>query len=336
MKPYLVDVPVAIHAFVRPQTLIKQWAVIKEARPSILFVRSDGPRTDVASDAELIMKSRAITEDIDWECTVYRLYEKTNIGMYGMLKKCPAFIWSKVDRCIFLEDDMIPSISFFSFCAELLEKYKDDQRIDRITGVNLCGVWEQTPDDYFFARVPASSGIAMWRRSYDAQDNELSYAKNSYAMSHIKRHIPWYLKKQFVSYAKKGNYANHPPASEFFTRHAEYLQNKLVIVPKYNLISNTGVGIGATHTGSKMSSMPKKLHRQYGMDVRELTFPLNHPDLIFPDREFEQVREKQLGVSSRLQYGLRMIERILRLVFTGDGKRVLSGLQKRIKKQIER
>ena len=184
MKPYLVDVPVAIQAFIRPQMLEQQWAVIKEARPSVLFVRSDGPRDTVPTDAELIAKSRAITEDIDWECTVYRLYEEKNIGMYGMMKKCPPFIWSKVDRCIFLEDDQIPSVSYFRFCAELLEKYKDDLRIERITGVNLCEKWEDTPDDYLFARVPTSSGTAMWRRSYEARDPELSYKNNPYVMEH--------------------------------------------------------------------------------------------------------------------------------------------------------
>ena len=195
MKPYLVDVPVAIQAFIRPQMLQKQWEVIKKARPSIIFVRSDGPRETVPTDAELIAKSRAITEDVDWDCTVYRLYEEKNIGMYGMMRKCPPFIWSKVDRCIFLEDDQIPSVSYFQFCAELLEKYKDDLRIEKITGVNLCGDWEDTPDDYFFARVPASSGAAIWRRSYMERDLELTYAKNPYVMEHIKRDLPWYLKE---------------------------------------------------------------------------------------------------------------------------------------------
>ena len=336
MKPYLVDVPVAIQAFVRPQMLAKQWEVIKQARPSILFIRSDGPREHVPTDAELIVQSRAITEDVDWECTVYRMYEEKNIGMYGMMRKCPPFIWSKVDRCVFLEDDMVPSVSFFQYCAELLEKYKDDTRIDRITGVNLCGVWEDTPDDYFFARVPASSGIAMWKRSYEAQDTELSYANNPYVMSHVERDLPWYLRKQFVSFAKTGTYANHVPGSEFFTRQAEYLQNKLVIVPKYNQIANNGVGEGSTHTGKSMVSMPKRLQKQYGMKTYVYEFPLKHPVFIFPDTKFEKEREKQLGVASRTQMILRTAERAFRLVLTGQFHKILSGLFSRMTHKIEK
>lgn len=336
MKPYLVDVPVAIQAFVRPEQLAKQWEVIKQARPSILFIQSDGPRETVPTDRELIAKSREVVADVDWDCTVYRLYEEENIGMYGMMYKASAYIWEKVDRCIFLEDDQVPSVSFFRFCADLLEKYKDDLRIDRITGVNLCGVWEDTPDDYFFARVPASSGIATWRRSYEAQDRKLSYGQNPYAMAHIGRDLPWYLKKQFQSFAKTGTYANHGPGFEFYTRHAEYLQNKLIIVAKYNQIANNGVGVGSTHTAKTMSAMPKRLHKLYGMQTYEYEFPLKHPAFIFPDTKFEREREKQLGVASRAQSFFSTIERSIRLIFAGDGRKVLAGFRKRIKNTVEK
>lgn len=335
MKPYLVDVPVAIQAFVRPEQLAKQWEVIKQARPSILFIRSDGPRETVPTDAELIAKSRAVVEEVDWDCQVYRMYEEKNIGMYGMSDKYTPIIWSKVDRCIFLEDDQVPSVSYFRFCAELLEKYKDDLRIDRITGVNLCEKWEDTPDDYFFARVPASSGIATWRRSVEERGDALAYAENPYVMKYIKKHIPWYLKKQFISFAETGTYANHKPGGEFFTRHAEYLNNKLIIVPKYNLIANNGIGAGSTHTGN-MKSMPKYLQKQYGMKTYEYEFPLKHPVYVFPDVDFEKEREKQLGVASRSQEFFRKVERFLRLICTGNLKRIASGIRKRINKTVEK
>lgn len=336
MKPYLIDVPVAIQAFIRPHLLEKQWAVIKEARPSILFIRSDGPRDTVPTDAELIAKSRAITEDIDWECTVYRLYEEKNIGMYGMMKKCPPFIWSKVDRCIFLEDDQIPAVSLFRFCAEMLEKYKDDLRIERITCVNLCGVWENTPDDYFFARIPVSSGSAMWRRTYEARDPSLSYKDNPYAMDHVKHNSPWYVRKQFLSFAKTGTYANHKPGGEFFTRHQAYLNHQLILVPKYNQLANIGVGAGSTHTGKSIKALPKSLHKLYGVKTYELEFPLKHPKYVFPDAKFERVREKQLGVASRTQYFFRSAERTLRLLLTGDIAKIFTGIKKRLFKTVEK
>ena len=99
--------------------------------------------------AEMIKNGKQYTrtekifdEEIDWECTVYKFYEDHNNGLYTMGRKVADFIWETVDRCIFLEDDHIPSISFFRYCAELLEHYKDDLRIECICGMNHLGKCE--------------------------------------------------------------------------------------------------------------------------------------------------------------------------------------------------
>ena len=118
MKKFLVDVPVKINVWTRKDCQKKQWDVIKKARPSILFIQSDGGRTE--KEWETIYENRKMIDDgIDWECTVYKLYEDHNNGIYSMGEKVASFVWSKVDRAIFLEDDDIPSISFFKFCSEL-------------------------------------------------------------------------------------------------------------------------------------------------------------------------------------------------------------------------
>lgn len=335
MKEYLVDVPVSIQAFVRPDMLRKQWEVIKEARPSILFIRSDGPRPHVPTDRALIEESRRITEDIDWSCEVHRLYSEENLGMYGNSKKNVPYIFEHVDRCIFLEDDQIPSVSFFAFCAELLEKYKDDTRISRITGVNLCGKWENTSADYFFARVPVSSGAALWRRSYMQRDCELLYAKDPHVMKNLKKSLPWYLKKQFKSFAKTGTYANHGPGGEFFVRSEEYCQNQLVIVPRVNLITNIGVGAGSTHTAAKLRQMPRALQKVYTLEHYELELPLKHPRFVMSDRYFEKEREKQLGVRTRFQAMCRALERSLRLLLFGGTRRIFQKLKRVVKHDIE-
>ncbi|MBR6129116.1 MAG: hemolysin activation protein, partial [Bacteroidaceae bacterium] len=46
MKPYLVDIPVLILFFNRPQQLGQVFAQVKKARPSRLFLYQDGPRSD--------------------------------------------------------------------------------------------------------------------------------------------------------------------------------------------------------------------------------------------------------------------------------------------------
>ena len=336
MKDCLVDVPVAIQAFVRPEMLAKQWKVICEARPSVLIIRSDGPRKNVPTDIEKIKASRKIVENIDWRCDVHRLYFEENQGLYGMIELGDQYIWERFDRCVFLEDDQIPSVSFFKYCAYLLDRYKNDTRIYCIHGVNLCGVWDRVNSDYFFARVPASSGIAIWRRSYQEQDHGLKYKDDRYIRRLMDKSMPWYLQKQFQEFAKNGTFANHPPASEFYVRYAEVCQNQLVIVPKYNLINNIGVGEGSTHTANNLKTMPKALQKLYDMKTYEIAFPLKDAEFVIPDVDFEKKRERQLGVSSRVQYIIRLIDRCIRLVLFGESKRLYDGITKRLHHSIEK
>ena len=336
MKEYLVDVPVAMQAFVRPEMLEKQWEVICKARPSTLIIRSDGPRKNVPSDFDRIKASREIVQEIDWECDVHRLYFDENQGLYKMADYANDYIWQRFDRCIFIEDDLIPSVSFFKYCEYLLDKYKDDTRIYCIHGVNLCGTWDKTDADYFFARVPASSGVAFWRRTFLTKDYELNYKKNEYVKNLIYKTMPWYLRKQFKEFETKGTYANHPPASEFYVRYAEVCQNQVVIVPKYNLINNIGIGKGSTHTADNIKSMPKSMHKLYNMKTYELEFPLKDNEFVIPDVDFEKIREKQLGVASRTQNLVRSASRGVRMIIHGDGHRLIDGIYKRVGNIIEK
>lgn len=43
-KPWLVDVPVKVNIWIRPECQRKQFEALKQARPSILFIQSDGGR----------------------------------------------------------------------------------------------------------------------------------------------------------------------------------------------------------------------------------------------------------------------------------------------------
>ena len=69
-KPWLVDVPVKVNIWVRPECQRKQFEVIKQARPSILFIQSDGGRNE--QEWKIINEHRKMFDtEIDWDCTVY-------------------------------------------------------------------------------------------------------------------------------------------------------------------------------------------------------------------------------------------------------------------------
>lgn len=104
-----------------------------------------------------IQACRKVVDEIDWECEVHQWYQEQNFGCDPSEYLSQKWAFSHVDKCIVLEDDDIPSVSFFRFCKELLDKYENDTRICMISGINYDEVTKDVPYDYFSVR-PSPSG----------------------------------------------------------------------------------------------------------------------------------------------------------------------------------
>ena len=329
LKPFLVDIPVRVNIWIRPECQRAQFEVLKAARPSIMFLISDGGRNE--KEWAAIRQNREIFEkEIDWECTVYKIYEEENQGLYTMGRKGAQLIWSKVDRCIFLEDDQVPSVSYFKYCAELLERYKDDTRIVSICSMNYAGVWDKTDKDYFFAERGPIWGQATWKRSYEQRDLELNYSKDLYVMELLKKKIgkdKSYL-KTVIGYANNPKHGGHIPGGEFLNRLLVYSQNQLYIVPKYNMMCNIGCTENGTHA-SEYKLLPKAIKGIFNMKTYEYEFPLKHPDYIIADPDYKALEEKVLCRNRPVRGFFRKIE-IMWLSLRHKG---LSGILKKVKKK---
>lgn len=329
MKPYLVDVPVRVNIWIRPECQRAQFEVLKKARPSIMFLQSDGGRNE--KEWAAIYENRKIFDnEIDWECTVYKIYETENQGLYTMGRKVSAFIWDKVDRCVFLEDDYVPSVSFFQYCAELLEKYKDDLRIDCICGMNHLGKSEDVTSDYFFARQGSIWGTATWKRAVEMRDKEFSYGKDPYVMKLLRQRTKRnkIFRKRFEAYSKQKYYEGHVAGGEFYHEFAMYGHNQLQIIPKYNLIKNIGATENSAHADN-IKNMPKGIRRVFNMETYEMEFPIKHAKFVIPDIEYEKKRNKIMAYNYPLISFYRKIENNLRRLFKGQ-------LIKHLKKKANR
>ncbi len=328
MKPYLVDVPVTVLLWIRPDAQRKQFEIIKQARPSTLLVISDGGRNE--EEWKLIHENRKMYEtEIDWECTVHRFYSDVNLGTYGCIQKMHEFVWERVDRTIFLEDDILPSISFFEFCAELLEKYKDDTRIYAICGMNHEGISEQVQSDYFFSRYGSIWGHAFWKRTYE-QYYDYSYKDDPYTLSLIEEAasitIPAH-KKQIEKVAANGEYDGHLPGGEYFMNFMIYGQHQLLIIPKKNMITNIGCDDSAAHS-TDINNLPKGIRRVFNMERYEAEFPLKHPKYVFPDTRYEKVRNRIMGFGHPMVTMYRNAESVYRNIKNGNGDYVKDRLSK--------
>lgn len=324
MKDFLVDVPVEIQIWIRPELQRKQFEVIRQARPSILFICSDGGRND--DEWKKIDSNRKLYDnEVDWNCKIYKLYAYKNNGMYGFGRQVHQFVWNHVDRCIFFEDDQIPSVSYFKFCEILLERYKNDERISFINGANLQGVTSDCPYDYFFSRNLSVGGEAMWKRTYDTY-YDMSYRNEDYNIKLLKKLTlenkysrntsHW---KQIKTYINNDYCFGHTPYTEFFLTFSFYARHQLAIVPKYNLISYQGVGEDATH-GTKIKNIPKSTMRGYFQKTYELEFPLKYNDFIMPNLFYEKYRMDFYALNNPLKYHFRNLQKLF-LILKNDGIR---------------
>ena len=303
-RPSLVDVPVRVNIWIRPHCQRAQFEVLKKACPSIMILQSDGGRNEKEWDA--IRQNRKIfDEEIDWNCHIYKLYEDSNQGLYTMGGKVSKFIWERFDRCVFLEDDYVPAVSFFRYCAELLEKYKDDYRISRICGMNSVGTWDEASSDYFFSKDGSVWGTATWKRVIEQRDYTFAYGKDSYIMKLLKKHTPSFIYKNIVGYANDVHYSGHIAGGEFWSFFNSYAFNQLQIIPRRNLICNIGYGEGSAHANG--ANFKEGIPKYMNLPVYEMQFPMKHPLYFIPDDDYARRMQKDLGQGS---FGVKVLYRM--------------------------
>lgn len=128
--------PIAYIAFNRPEHTRKTIQVVREQRPSQLFIIADGPRPGHPTDVDRCAEVRTIMDQVDWPCEVQHNYAEVNLGLKCRVSSGLDWVFSQVDRAIVLEDDCVPHPDFF-FCDGLLERYADDDRVSVIAGNNF-------------------------------------------------------------------------------------------------------------------------------------------------------------------------------------------------------
>ena len=144
-----------------------------------------------------------------------------------------------------MEDDCVPQADFFSFCAALLHRYRDDERIMLISGSNLIDHLD-IPESYLFSRWYNIWGWATWRRAWQLYDFEMGdwaamrqtkLVEQAYPDKYVSR----YLRKSFdLLLARK---INTWDIQWFYTC---LRSSGLCIAPRVNLIAN--IGTTGTHT----------------------------------------------------------------------------------------
>lgn len=247
MKP--IKSPLLLLVFNRPDKTMLVWEQISKAKPSKLYISADGARDTYPDDKEKCRLVRDIVSNVDWECEVKYLFHDKNLGCSLAGKTAFDWVFTHEDRMIELEDDTVPSLSFFEFMDEVLEKYKDNEEIGYVTGQNFMGI-QSGSASYFFSHYDGSSGWGTWKRIYEKWDFKLDQLKTKAYTKSFKKNFDsrfeykFWLRK-FENYALNGG-STYDLQSIFLI----FEKNLKNIIPNKNLITNIGFdNEGTNYTG---------------------------------------------------------------------------------------
>ena len=237
--------------FNRPETTEKVFAAIRAYRPEKLFVAADGPRPDRPDDAAKCAAARALVK-CDWPCEVYTRFLDANAGCRDAVSSGVGWFFAQVDEGIILEDDCMPCPDFFRFAEAALERYRDDERVMHISGVNF----QQRPTGAYFSTIPHIWGWASWRRAWRNYDVEMrDYPANR---EQLKRTLPgtpylrWVLLRMMKKTFERSPYFNTWDVQWHYTLAR---LGALALTPGVNLVSNLG-GSGTHQVGDELCGRP--------------------------------------------------------------------------------
>lgn len=301
--------PVVLIIFNRPDTTAEVLKAIATAKPTRLFVIADGPRPQHPVDVEKCAASREVINQVDWECEIIRDFATENLGLERRVASGISWVFEQVNEAIILEDDCVAESSFFPFCAELLEKYRDDERIMAIGGSNYQFGRQRTDYSYYFSRYNHVHGWASWRRSWRHYDPEMKMWPTIRDGGWLDDILDDRFSVRYWRNTFDAVYRDHIHSWDYRWTYACWLQSGLTILPNVNLISNIGFRSDATNT--------RQRSRFADMPVSPVSFPLQHPPYVLRDAQADLYTQRNnfdhatlaLRVKGKLRrYGLNVGE----------------------------
>jgi len=283
-----MDTSVLLITFNRPTHTFKVLSAIREKQPKELFIFQDGARDDHPEDKDKCLQVREVVDKlVDWDCQLHTFYADRNYGCGAGPKTGISWFFSNVHEGIVMEDDCLPHPDFFSYCSELLDRYRDDQRVMYISSTLYDERWK-CQYSYDFSHYMITGAWASWARAWDGFDLDLLSLDAKAFRKHCKRLLYsvaeadwWFFKALEIQRDKeKKSYWDYQMQIHIFNR------SGLTLHPQVNLISNIGFDSEGTHTLDNVDNQGER--QSFGI------MPLSHPINVLVDtrRDYECFAKK--------------------------------------------
>jgi hypothetical protein len=252
---------------------------IRAVRPTRLYVAADGPR-DREGEAGLCEAARRVATAVDWPGEVRTLFRDQNLGCRAGVSSAIDWFFEHEPEGIILEDDCMPSASFFPYCADLLDRFRDDDRVMCITGDNFQKDMRGYRFSYYFSKYNHAWGWASWRRAWRNYDLDMALFPKFMRSGRLGQmsSTPGFSKSWEKRF--KRAYRGEIDTWDYQWQFACWAHGGLTCTPRTNLVSNIGFRADATHTKDPANASAN-------LAAGDLLFPLRHPEQVVVSEEFD-------------------------------------------------
>lgn len=279
-----INTPVVLFIYKRGNNLVDICKTLKKSKVKAIYIVADGPKN--AAEKILTDQVRNLLESlITWECKVYKNYSDTNLGLKERFSSGISWVFNQTDRAIFIEDDCLPDPSFFPFCEELLEKYKNNNRVISVAGNNFQSPTNKVADSYYFSRYPHVWGWATWKRVWDKYDSGIGDWPKLRQSGWLSKVYPdrFFIRK-FWTYIFDRLYSGKINTWDYQLSYLSLKMGGFNIIPNVNLVKNVGYGEDATNL--------KKKNKTINVPTNNINFPLIHPkEITYADQQDKYIEE---------------------------------------------
>ncbi len=302
MAEWQLRTPVAFFIYNRPDTTEVVFEQIARAKPPKLLVVCDGPNPNRPEHREKVAQSRAIIDRVDWPCDVITNYSTVNLGCRARVASGLDWVFEQAPEAIILEDDCVPHPTFFRFCEELLERYRDDERVGMISGDNFQAGRRAANGSYYFSKYTHIWGWASWRRAWRHYDVNAKLWPEFLASGMLNQ-MTLPCERETWRTVFDGVHQGKLDTWDYQWTLACWAHSMLGILPEVNLISNIGFGPQATHTRADSPFA--------NLSTQAVQWPLREPTIVAAHPEADKRTAERMFAGTFAQSVKRKIRRVL-------------------------
>jgi hypothetical protein len=279
-------VPVLVIAYRRYKNLSNILDLCKKNGVEKIYIAIDGAKSETSEGVEDKIKTLVAVSHFSREFTgeVKLMERNVNLGCAPSVLSACDWIFEKEELAIILEDDCIPTSDFFDFSRQSLGIIAEDTRVWLSCGTQFFPPSRES-DDWFLSKYPLTWGWAT------TKNNWMQISKAIKSQKKLKGGNFTFAERVYWNAGARRAQSGWVDVWDTILAQQLLVMNKLVLLPRNNLVVNVGNDSVATHTFGNSEWMGTKI----GNFSTPVNIPRQEPTVdIWLQKKFFRIRNRHL------------------------------------------